>query len=198
MIASKAPMSHTSYDRNMDGEITVMHSGSDRGHCDRKLMYSCPIATPTVMLDTHWLKTSGLKFNESIGIGEDTTFWLQVAKSNYIIGIDQPLTIVHAHNGSHAYDVNKQIVGYKNIIRFLLNDEYYSKYDKEITLLMRPYIDFVDIISTDDNFVDDFLKNYNNRVSRNLAKFMYFTKHEGFVHAVNLTARKVKKKALGK
>jgi len=198
MIASKAPMSHTSYNRNMDGEITVMRSGSDRGHCDRKLMYSCPIATPTVMLDAQWLKSSGLRFNESIGIGEDTTFWLQVAKNNYIIGIDQPLTIVHAHNGSHAYDVNKQIIGYKNIIRFLLNDDHYSKFDKEITLLMRSYIDFVDIISPDDNFIDDFLKNYNNRVSRNLAKFMYFTRHEGFVHAVNLSARKVKKKAQGK
>jgi glycosyltransferase involved in cell wall biosynthesis len=198
MIASKAPMSHTSYNRNMDGEITMMHSGTDKGHCERKLMYSCPIATPTVMLDAQWLKTSGLKFNESIGIGEDTTFWLQAAKNNYIIGIDKPLTIVHAHNGSHAYDVSKQIVGFKNIIRFLLNDEHYSKYDKEISLLMRPYIDFVDSLSPDDNFIDDVLKNYNNRVSRSVAKFMYFTKHEGLVHAINLSARKVKKKALGK
>lgn len=198
MIASKAPMSHTSYNRNMDGEITVIHSGTDRGHCGRKLMYSCPIATPTVMFDAQWLKASGPKFNESIGIGEDTTFWLQVAKNNYIIGIDEPLTIVHAHKGSHAYDVNKQIIGFKNIIRFLLNDDYYSKYDKEISLLMRPYIDFVNTVSPDDNFIDNVLKNYNNKISRNVVKFVYFTKHEGFVHAIKLSARKVKKIALGK
>ncbi len=198
MIASKAPMSHTSYIRNMDGEITTINSGIDKGNCGRKLMYSCPIATPTVMFDTDWLKTSSTKFNESIGIGEDTTLWLQVAKNNYIVGIDKPLTTVHAHNGSHAYDVNKQIIGYKNIIRFLLNDEYYSKFDKEISLLMRPYVDFVNSVSPDDNFIDNVLANYNNRFSRNLAKFVYFTKHEGLVHAIKVSARKVKKKALGK
>lgn len=198
MIASEAPMSHTSYNRNMDSEVTVIHSGTDRGHCERKLMYSCPIATPTVMINAQWLKVSGLKFNESIGIGEDTTFWLQVAKNNYIIGIDEPLTTVHAHNGSHAYDVNKQIIGYKNIIRFLLNDDYYSKFDKEMSMLMKPYIDFVDTVWPDDNFIDNILKNYNSRVSRGVVKFVYFTKHEGIVYAVKLSARKVKKKALGK
>lgn len=196
MIASRAPMSHTSYNRDMDGEVTIIHSGTDRGHCGRKLMYSCPIATPTVMFDANWLKTSGLTFNESIGIGEDTTFWLQVAKRGYIIGIDEPLTTVHAHNSSHAYDVNKQIIGFKNIIRFLLNDEYYSKFDKEISLLMRPYVNFVNSVSPDDVFIDNVLENYNNRVSRNIAKFVYFTKHEGFVHAFKLSARKVKKKVV--
>lgn len=197
MTASKAPMSHTSYNRSMNGEIRAIHSGNDKGHCDRKLMYSCPIATPTAMLDAQWLRKSGLNFNESIGIGEDTTFWLQVAKNNYIIGIDKPLTTVHAHNGSHAYDLKKQIIGYKNIIRFLLNDEYYSRFDKEISLLMRPYINFVDSVSPDDNFIDNVLKNYNNRISRGVVKFVYFTKHEGLVHAIKLSARKVKKKVLG-
>lgn len=193
MIASKAPMSHTSYSRNMNGEVTIIPSGLDRGHCQRKLMYSCPIATPTVMFDSNWLKRSGIRFNENIGIGEDTIFWLQVAKRNYIIGIDEPLTIVHAHVGSHAYDIQKQIAGFKNIIRFLLNDDYYSGFDREITYLMRPYIDFVNIASSDNHFIEDVLKNYNNRLSRTVVKFMYFTKHEGFVHAVRLSARKVKK-----
>lgn len=197
MLASRAAMSHTSYVRNMDGEIKTINSGTDKGNCGRKLMYSCPIATPTVMFDSDWLKSTGLKFNESIGIGEDTTFWLEVSKNNYIVGIDNPLTIVHAHKGSHAYDINKQITGYKNIIRFLLNDDYYSKFDKEISLLMRPYIDFVDSISPDDNFIDNILKNYNSRLSRGIVKFIYFTKHEGLIHAIKLSVRKVKKKVIG-
>lgn len=197
MLASKAPMSHTSYNRNMDGVITIIPSGIDRGHRERKLMYSCPIATPTVMLNTKWLMTSGIRFNENIGIGEDTIFWLQVAKRNYIIGIDEPLTTVHAHTGSHAFDVNKQLIGFKNIIKFLLNDEYYSRFDQEIAGLMRPYISFVDTLYPDDNFIANVLKNYNGRVSRSVVKFMYFTKHEGLVHAVKLSALKVKKKAFG-
>ena len=193
MVAAMTPMSHTSYTRDMGNDATVIHSGTDRGHCERKLMYSCSIATPTVMLDAKWLKESGLMFNESIGIGEDTTFWLQVAKKNYIIGIDTPLTIVHAHNGSHAYDTNKQIAGFKNIIRFLLNDEYYSKFDQEIALLMKPYIDFVASVSPEDGSINSILSNHHNKISRGVAKFIYFIKHEGLLYAVRRSARKVKK-----
>lgn len=193
MIASEAPMSHTSYYRNMDGVITEIMSGKDRGHCQRKLMYSCPIATPTVMFDAAWLKNSDIRFNENIGIGEDTIFWLQIAKNSYIIGIDEALTIVHAHNGSHAYDLNKQIIGFKNIIRFLLNDEYYSKFDQEISGLMRPYIGFVDSMYPEDNFIDNVLKKHNTKVGRSVVKLIYFTKHEGLIHTMKLSARKIKK-----
>ena len=193
MLASAAPMSHTSYDRNMDGEISTIHSGTDRGHRERKLMYSCPIATPTVMFDAQWLQSSGLGFDESIGVGEDTIFWLRVAKDNYIIGLDEPLTIVHAHNGSHAYDVSKQIIGYKNIIRFLLNDEYYSRFDQEISMIMKPYVDFVTSVSPNDGSIDSILVDYNNKISRGVVKFMYFSKHEGLLYTFKRTARKVVK-----
>lgn len=193
MIASKALMSHTSYSRNMSGETKIIQSGIDRGHCERKLMYNCPIATPTVMLDATWLKKTGLKFNEGIGIGEDTIFWLQIAKSSYIIGIDKPLTVVHAHEGSHAYDVNKQIIGFKNIIRFLLNDEYYSRFDQEITLLMKPYTHFVGSVSPDDGTIDSILNNHNSKISRSLVKLIYFTKHEGLIYTIGRSVRKVKK-----
>lgn len=193
MLASKAPMSHTSYDRNMDGDISTIHSGTDRGHRERKLMYSCPIATPTVMFDAQWLKSSGLGFDETIGVGEDTIFWLRVAKNNYIIGIDEPLTVVHAHKGSHAYDVKKQIIGYKNIIRFLLNDEYYSRFDQEVSMIMRPYVDFVTSVSPKDGTIDSVLVDYNNKISRGVVKFMYFSKHEGLVYTVKRTARKAVK-----
>ena len=193
MLASRAPMSHTSYSRNMDGDISTIHSGTDKGHRERKLMYSCPIATPTVMFDAQWLKLSGLGFDESIGIGEDTIFWLRVAKNNYLIGLDEPLTIVHAHGGSHAYDVSKQIIGYKNIIRFLLNDEYYSRFDQEISMIMRPYVDFVTSVSPKDGTIDSILADYNNKISRGVVKFIYFSKHEGLLYTVKRTARKAVK-----
>ncbi len=193
MVATAAPMSHTSYIRNMGGGTTVVHSGTDRGHCERKLMYSCPIATPSVMLNAARLKESGLMFDENIGIGEDTTFWLQMAKKNYLVGIDEPLTIVHAHDGSHAFDVGKQIIGYKNIIRFLLNDEYYSRFDQEIALLMRPYTDFVASLYPNQGDIDSILVNHRSKVGRSVVKLMYFTKHEGLLYTVKRSARKVKK-----
>lgn len=194
MLASKAPMSHTSYIRKiMGGETTIIHSGTDKGHRQRKLMYSCPVATPAVMLDAKWLKGSGIRFNENIGIGEDTIFWLQIAKNNYIIGIDEALTIVHVDDESHAYDTSKQIIGYKNIIKFLLNDEYYSKFDQEIAMLMKPYIDFVASSSPEDGSIDSILRNHNNKVSRGVVKFIYFTKHEGLIYTVRRATRKAVK-----
>jgi len=193
MIASRAPMSHTSYTRNMESELTTIHSGVDRGHCQRKLMYSCPIATPTVMLNAKWLKASGIRFNENIGIGEDTIFWLQIAKNNYIVGIDEPLTMVHTDDESHAYDTNKQIIGLKNIIKFLLNDGYYSRFDQEIARLMVPYTDFVAIHAPEEGSIDSILANYNNKLSRGVVKFIYFTRHEGLVYTVGRSARKAAK-----
>ena len=193
MVASEAVMSHTSYSRNMDGDITTVHSGTDKGSRKRKLIYSCPIATPTVMFDGVWLRDSNLRFNESIGIGEDTVLWLQVAKNNYIVGIDEPLTIVHADGESHAYDISKQIIGFKNIIRFLLNDDYYSRFDQEIALLMRPYTDFVASMSPEYDSIDTILDNHNNKLSRVVVKFVYFTKHEGLAYTVKRSARKAVK-----
>lgn len=197
MVAAGVPMSHTSYSRNMDGDVTTMHSGAYRGHIARKLVYSCPIATPTVMLDAKWLRQSGFKFNESIGIGEDTIFWLQIAKKNYIIGIDTPLTVVHANHGSHAYDTTKQIIGFKNIIQFLLNDEYYSRFDQEMAQLMRPYIDFVASITPKDRNIDTALIGHNSRIGRGVVKFVYFAKHEGLLYAVRRSARKIRELVYG-
>lgn len=194
MIASKSPMSHTSYSRNMNGVIDTIHSGTDRGHRERKLMYSCPIATPTVMLDANWVKENNQVFNERISVGEDTIYWLQIAKQCYIIGIDAPLTIVHADDTSHAYDYNKQMAGFKNILAYILNDDYYRRFDVEITGLMAPYLDFVGrVYPKDDGSIDAILVNYNTKVGRGYAKFVYFVKHEGLGYTIGRTARRIKR-----
>lgn len=191
MIASKSPMSHTSYIRNMNNEKKVIHSGTDNGHCQKKMMYSCPIATPTVMLNKKWLKKSGVTFNENVKVGEDTIFWLQIVKNNYIVGIDKPLSIVYANNQSHAYDIKKQIIGFKNIIRFLLNDDYYSKLDQGIAEAMKPYINFVSTLNPENSDIDVILSRHNSMLGRGFVKFAYFTKHEGLMYAIKRLARKI-------
>jgi glycosyltransferase involved in cell wall biosynthesis len=184
MLASMAPMSHTSYIRRMNDSKKAIHSGTSFGHCERKLMYSCPIATPTVMMDAKWLKKSGIKFNQEIGIGEDVCFWLEVLKRNYLIGIDEPLTVVHANDASSAYDAKKQVVGFKNIIRFLLNDDYYSQFDIDIAKLMSPYIRYASELENDE------IPEYGSGLIGNTKKFVYFLRKEGVTIAATRVAKK--------
>jgi len=144
MVASNANISHTSYERNMSDKKEIIHSGLDHGHCERKMVYNCPIATPTVMLKADWIKENKLLFNEDIEIGEDTCFWLEILRRNsYLIGIDKPLTTVNVGDSAAAYTDEKQMVGLKTIIHYLLNSDYYSEYDYEISLLMDAYSGYV-------------------------------------------------------
>ena len=145
MIASKAVISHTSYERKWNDEKTIIHSGKDDGHCERKMVYNCPIATPTVMLDANWIKNNGLFFNEKLEIGEDTCFWLDIFKKGvFLVGIDKALTRVNVGKKAAAYDDRKQIVGLKTIITYLLNDDYYASFDYEISQLMKAYASYVE------------------------------------------------------
>ncbi|QQS18930.1 hypothetical protein IPL68_02610 [Candidatus Saccharibacteria bacterium] len=78
---------------------------------------------------------NNIYFDESIRIGEDTRFWLEIAKWSEILLINEPLTVVNVDNTTHAQDSNKLIVGIKNLITYLLNDDYYSQYDQDIAVL---------------------------------------------------------------
>ena len=184
MVASKAVMSHTSYTRNIDGDKVIIHSGKDEGHCERKMMYNCPIATPTVMLRTNYLIENNLFFDENIAIGEDTCFWLELLKrNNYLIGIDEPLTTVNVGRNAAAYSDEKQVIGLKAIIRYLLNDEYYSKYDYELSLLMKAYAMYLDRIKEEE---DPLIK------GGAVHKLFFFMKTEG----IRLTSKRILKKTV--
>jgi glycosyltransferase involved in cell wall biosynthesis len=170
MVASNANISHTSYKRKWNDEETIIHSGADEGHCERKMIYNCPIATPTVMLKTEWLRESKKLFNENAEIGEDTCFWLDILKdNNYLVGIDKPLTVVNVGDNAAAYNDEKQVVGLKTIIKYLLNSDYYSKYDYEISLLMKSYAVYVERITEDDTLVS----------GGPFRKLLFFMKTEG-------------------
>ena len=103
------------------------------------------------MLKTDWLRSNNVLFNERAEIGEDTCFWLDILKDNiYLVGIDEPLTVVNVGDNAAAYTDEKQITGLKTIIKYLLNSSYYSKYDYEISLLMKAYSMYVDKVNEEE------------------------------------------------
>ena len=182
MVASKAVMSHTSYTRNIDGEKMIIYSGKDEGHCERKMMYSCPIATPTVMLRTDYLIKNKLFFDENVTIGEDICFWLELLKrNNYLVGIDESLTTVNVGKNAAAYSDGKQVIGLKAIIRYLLNDDYYSRYDYELSLIMKAYAMYADRVKEEE---DPLAK------GGAVHKLIFFMKTEG----IRLTSKRILKK----
>jgi glycosyltransferase involved in cell wall biosynthesis len=104
-----------------------------------RIINRCTIATPTVVVKRSLLINNNIFFNEKIRIGEDTCFWLEIAKHTEFLYIDKGLTIVNVNNDSHSREVEKQIVGIQNIITYLLNDSYYSKYSYDIAILGHYY-----------------------------------------------------------
>lgn len=184
MTASNANFSHTSYERLKNGKSDIINSGECHGHCERQMIYNCPIATPTVMLKTSWLNKNNYRFDEDKAIGEDTCFWLSLmVDDEYLLGIKQPLTIVHVGNNAAAYSDEKQAIGLKTIIKYLLNSDHYSKYDYEISLLMKAYVGYIKKIH----------KEYDPIVSGGpLYKLFFFAKTEG----IKNTSKRVVKKLL--
>lgn len=153
MILNNSNVSHTSYQREGIGKLTIMHSGLQTGDMIPALIASCQIATPTVMIKTEFLKKNNYKFNTKLIYGEDTCFWLTILQDEYLLGIDEPLAIVHANEKSAAYDIKKQIIGIKTILKFVLTDEKLEKYDSEIAKLAVYYSNLVGnvVIDNDDS-----------------------------------------------
>lgn len=140
MLLYNATVSHTSYLRKGFGSEAVMHSGELNGNAIPQIIYACGIATPTVMIKKQLLDSGKHRFNTNLTIGEDTCFWLEVLRHNNILGIDEDLSIVNVLDTSSAYNSEKQLLGLKTILTYVLNDEEYSKYNYEIALLCNVYI----------------------------------------------------------
>lgn len=186
MVASKAKISHTSYiKRTADGDEEIIDSGKDSGKCARQLMCGCRIATPTVIIDRKWLQAKDVSFNPELGIGEDTCFWLELLKDNTCLtGIDLPLSRVNVNDTSAAYNIEKQAEGLKMIIRYLVNDSYYSQFDTQLAQIMEAYaqcVNKIHIMETEKLISGGPLK-----------KFFFFMRQEGISSAGRRAAKKIK------
>lgn len=110
--------SHTSYilmDKN-NSYIKTIDSGEFCGSVYPKIINSCPVATPTVMIRKDL--ANKFRFPETIRIGEDNIFWIQIARKYDIWGLIEPLTKVRKHDSNAAYDMGKLVEGRLNILNF--------------------------------------------------------------------------------
>ncbi len=113
------PLSHTSYGR-MDAagnDLEDIRSGTFGGRVYPGIVTWCPIATPTVMVRRETLARQSLSFDESVGLGEDTILWIDVARRHEILGIDRILTKVRIHGRNAFSDPVAQYRGGMEVLR---------------------------------------------------------------------------------
>ena len=139
MKKEKVDFSHTSYYAVGKNDKVLKETGKINNCIENKLIYNCGIATPTVMLKKSIVIDNDIFFNEKIRIGEDVCFYLELFKKCTMKGIDIPLSNVYVDDDSCSKNLDKQILGIKNIMQYILDDEYYRQFDFEIYNLFKTY-----------------------------------------------------------
>lgn len=97
-------LSHTSYRtmREDETDLDVIDAGAFGGMVYPGIIAFCPVATPTVMVRREVL--ASLRFDESVRTGEDVILWTQIARTDPILGIREPLTRVRLHSTTASMD----------------------------------------------------------------------------------------------
>lgn len=135
MLKHNPAISYTAYLRRSGSQETIMHNPTLTGIVVPQIISNCTIATPTVMVRKDLLTKNKLRFDEEMRVGEDVCLWLEIAKTNEILLVDEPLTVVHVGSKAHARNVTTRTVGIKNLLRYVLNDPYYGTFNDEIATI---------------------------------------------------------------
>lgn len=135
MVKHNLNISYTSYTRRDSEQDVVLRDPGLTGIVVPRIISNCTIATPTVVVKRSILIDSNLFFDENLRIGEDTCFWLELAKHYEVLLVDEPLTVVNVDSSTHIRDNQALLLGIKNIIAYLLGDDYYSKFNYDISVL---------------------------------------------------------------
>lgn len=194
--------SHTSYIRNNNNTEQIINTGALNGKAIPRIIAGCGIATPTVMIKKEYLINNELQYNENLEIGEDVCFYFEILRNTDILGIQEPLTIVNTNDTSAAYNTKKQLIGLKTIIKYVLEDEEFEKYNYQIGLLFREYIRVYDLGNNNKILweIDEYQriqKSDSWRITkplRNLKNIINLYRSEGMITATKKIIRRILKK----
>lgn len=116
MKTHNSVFSHTLYIKKRFDEdhYEKVNTGAIRGNVFPRIIASCGIAMPTVMLLKQAI--ANFQFDENISIGEDVCAWIDLSYNFELLCIDEYLTIVRVGDQTSAYNSEKQIYGLFNII----------------------------------------------------------------------------------
>ncbi len=135
MQLNKSEFSYTDYIEKKEDIIKNINAFTNTSKGNNELITNCRITTPTIMIERSFLAKNNIKYNEDYKLSEDACFYLECNKYCELLHIPNMLTIVNVNSKNCKNNIDNQVTGLKNIIRYVLNDDYYKEYDKEILTL---------------------------------------------------------------
>lgn len=129
MEKNQSIWSHTSYEYFGDSN-KVVNNKEFQGNIFPACIFSCNIATPTIMVRNEIFEIENYKFPENIKYGEDTITWSNIAMKYNIDHINEPLSFIRDRSFNAKSDIYKQLKSKKYFYEFLCNNKELIKLKK--------------------------------------------------------------------
>lgn len=131
-------VSHTNYTLfDERGIIREVVTGELEGDVLKKLIVSCPLCTPSAVVEKAIVDELHPPFQERFHYGEDACFWISLAARVKIGAVRESLTFVRQTGTTAANDMQKVRIACTNILSFVLVDPYLSPFHQEILQLSK-------------------------------------------------------------
>jgi glycosyltransferase involved in cell wall biosynthesis len=134
MQDSGSLISHTSYHVAFPErfeELGRIDCGTFAGHVYPEILGHCPIETSTVMMHRS-LASAGLQFSTS---NDGISAWIWSAQRHWILGIDQPLSIIEWSPAGEPLNIDKSIRTMSSLSKELREDRVHGRHHDELLRL---------------------------------------------------------------
>lgn len=142
MLEKKLVWSHTNYSTFEEEDPTkILHINTlQSGYILPKMLISCPIATPCMMIKTEVLKSdSTLRFNDKFKVGEDSFFWINLAEKYFLGHLSESLTKVRLRGSNAAFDIKRQLEAKALLFQTIKNNRKWFKKDMHFFLVKQGF-----------------------------------------------------------
>lgn len=199
MLATEDKVGHTSYYKEIADKQELINSGTQAGDVIPELICSCKIDLSTLMIERKYLNNHKFRFDPEITAGVDRCFYLPILINKKLLGIEEPLTIVHS---SDVVDnAENQVTSLKNIMRVVFSHPELQENDYAIAGLANSYIRATKKLAKQkgDQEIELYLggsskKVNNSRLVRLTRRTFESLKEDGF----RSTYKKIKRKVIKK
>lgn len=143
MLLYNSLASYTNYEEKLGKQVARKNCYTIKNDDINEFFFNCKLATPTIMVQTEYLKKYNIRYIEKFKVCEDACFYLDILKNTDFLYVDKYLTEVNVNKSSCINDYNKRIQGLNNILKYSYEDEYYKNIcQEEREIIMDGIINF--------------------------------------------------------
>lgn len=139
MELSGLAWSHTNYlafENESPDKIKILNP-EIQGYILPKMLISCGIATPCVMIKTKLLKSDhSIRFSQDYSVGEDSVLWIKLAEKYELGYLPEVLTKVRLRGGNAAYNPILQLQAKAQFYKLVKNNSNFFKNDIDYKVIL--------------------------------------------------------------